>query len=49
MFVISNDIICEFSIQDDIKNIQTKNVSVRLTKIKSISGCDYFLKEGEIL
>ena len=46
VFVISNDIICEIANVDDI---QTKNVNVMLTNIKSTSGCTYFLAEGEIL
>ena len=46
VFVISNDVICEI---DNIENIQTKNVNVMLTNIKSTSGCNYFLAEGEIL
>ena len=40
--VISNDIICESANVDDI---QTKNVNVMLTNIKSTSGCNYFLAE----
>ena len=39
VFVISNDVICEI---DNIENIQTKNVNVMLTNIKSTSGCAYF-------
>ena len=46
VFVISNDVICEI---DNIENIQTKNVNVMLTNIKSTSGCNYFLAEGQIL
>ena len=46
VFVISNDIICEIFNVDDI---QTKNVNVMLTNIKSTSGCAYFLAEGELL
>ena len=46
VFVISNDVICEIN---NIENIQTKNVNVMLTNIKSTSGCAYFLEEGEIL
>ena len=46
VFVISNDMICEIANVDDI---QTKNVNVMLTKIKSTSGCAYFLAEGQIL
>ena len=45
VFVISNDIICEIANVDDI---QTKNVNVMLTNIKSTSGCNYFLAEGQI-
>ena len=37
VFVISNDIICEIANVDDI---QTKNVNVMLTNIKSTSGCN---------
>ena len=39
VFVISNDIICEIANVDDI---QTKNVNVMLTNIKSTSGCIFF-------
>ena len=39
VFVLSNDVICEI---DNIENIQTKNVNVMLTNIKSTSGCAYF-------
>ena len=46
VFVISKDVIGEI---DNIENIQTKNVNVMLTNIKSTSGCAYFLAEGEIL
>ena len=46
VFVISNDVICEI---DNNENIQTKNVNVMLTNIKSTSGCAYFSAEGEIL
>ena len=46
VFVISNDVICEI---DNIENIQTKNVNVMLTNLKSTSGCAYFLAEGQIL
>ena len=46
VFVISNIVICEI---DNIENIQTKNVNVMLTNIKSTSGCAYFLAEGKIL
>ena len=46
VFVISNDIICEIANVDDI---QIKNVNVMLTNIKFLSGCNYFLAEGQIL
>ena len=39
VFVLSNDFICEI---DNIENIQTKNVNVMLTNIKSTSGCAFF-------
>ena len=46
VFAISNDIICEIANVDDI---QTKNVNVMLTNIKTTSGCNYLLAEGQIL
>ena len=46
VFVISNDNICEIANVDDI---QTKNVNVMLTNIKSTSGCAYFLAKGNII
>ena len=45
-FVISNDIICEIANIDDI---QTKNVNVMLTKIKSTSGCAFFSRRTNII
>ena len=39
VFVISNDVICEIVNIVNLENIQTKNVSVMLTNIKSTSGC----------
>ena len=38
--VISNDIICEVFNRNNIQNNQTQNVSVRLTKTNTTSGCD---------
>ena len=46
LFVISNDIICEIA---NVGDIQTKNVNVMLTNIKSTSGCNSFLAEGQML
>ena len=46
VFVISNDIICEIV---NVENIQTKNVNVMLTNIKSTSRCAYFLAKGNII
>ena len=49
VFVISHDVICEINNIDNIENIPTKNISVRLINIKSTSGCAYFLAEGNII
>ena len=49
VFVISNDIICDIVNIDDVENIQTRNIYIRLTNIKSTSGCNYFLAVGSII
>ena len=49
VFVISKDVICEIVNKDNCGDIETKNISVMLTSIKSTSSCAYFLAEGKIL